>query len=143
MTSSFNHAIIQSIRLVHLFLHCLTHSSNTMAVIENWLPPSRENWELVSYLWQFFPLVSRVARVSGSHSTNSYLSRSQQYNGSLTGIPRARLQQKHDGMYLERWGGLQRSRRARSLCCTYSSHFQRSKVLVSYHGAIGQWLAAL
>jgi 3-oxo-5-alpha-steroid 4-dehydrogenase 1 len=30
-----------------------------MAVIENWLPPSRENWEWICYVWQFFPLVSQ------------------------------------------------------------------------------------
>ncbi len=28
-----------------------------MALVENWLPPSRENWELVVWLFQFFPLV--------------------------------------------------------------------------------------
>ncbi|KZF25786.1 3-oxo-5-alpha-steroid 4-dehydrogenase [Xylona heveae TC161] len=31
-----------------------------MPVLENWLPPSRENWELVSYLWRFFPLVTTI-----------------------------------------------------------------------------------
>jgi 3-oxo-5-alpha-steroid 4-dehydrogenase 1 len=30
----------------------------TMAIVENWLPPSRENWELVCRIWQFFPIVS-------------------------------------------------------------------------------------
>lgn len=29
-----------------------------MAIVENWMPPSRENWELVVYCFQFFPLVS-------------------------------------------------------------------------------------
>jgi hypothetical protein len=29
-----------------------------MAIVQNWLPPSRENWELITWLWQFFPLVS-------------------------------------------------------------------------------------
>ncbi|CAL3967416.1 hypothetical protein PZA11_003724 [Diplocarpon coronariae] len=29
-----------------------------MAIVENWMPPSRENWELVVYLFQFFPLVT-------------------------------------------------------------------------------------
>jgi hypothetical protein len=28
-----------------------------MALIENWLPPSRENWELAVKLFTFFPLV--------------------------------------------------------------------------------------
>jgi len=28
-----------------------------MAIVENWIPPSRENWELIVYLFQFFPLV--------------------------------------------------------------------------------------
>lgn len=27
-----------------------------MAIIQNWMPPSRENWELISYAWQFFPV---------------------------------------------------------------------------------------
>ncbi|KAH6674521.1 steroid 5 alpha-reductase [Halenospora varia] len=29
-----------------------------MALVENWMPPSKENWELVVYLFQFFPLVA-------------------------------------------------------------------------------------
>ncbi|KAF2847945.1 3-oxo-5-alpha-steroid 4-dehydrogenase-like protein [Plenodomus tracheiphilus IPT5] len=29
-----------------------------MAIVQNWLPPSRENWEFVCYIWQFFPLVT-------------------------------------------------------------------------------------
>lgn len=29
-----------------------------MAIMEGWLPPSRENWELMSYIFQLFPLVS-------------------------------------------------------------------------------------
>ena len=28
-----------------------------MAIVENWLPPSRENWEWICYVWQFFPVV--------------------------------------------------------------------------------------
>jgi hypothetical protein len=28
-----------------------------MAIIEGWLPPTREHWELISYTFQFFPLV--------------------------------------------------------------------------------------
>ena len=28
-----------------------------MAIIESWVPPSREHWELLTWLWQFFPLV--------------------------------------------------------------------------------------
>lgn len=27
-----------------------------MAIIENWLPPSRENWEAICWVWQFFPV---------------------------------------------------------------------------------------
>jgi hypothetical protein len=35
------------------------HLLNTvMAIVEKWLPPSRENWELICYIWQFFPIVS-------------------------------------------------------------------------------------
>ncbi|KAL8848117.1 MAG: hypothetical protein Q9221_006837 [Calogaya cf. arnoldii] len=31
-----------------------------MAVVQSWLPPSREHWELINYLWQFFPLFTSV-----------------------------------------------------------------------------------
>lgn len=31
-----------------------------MAIIHNWLPPSRENWELVNSIWQLFPLFTAV-----------------------------------------------------------------------------------
>jgi 3-oxo-5-alpha-steroid 4-dehydrogenase 1 len=29
-----------------------------MALVENWMPPSHENWELITYAFQFFPLVT-------------------------------------------------------------------------------------
>ncbi|KAI9815092.1 MAG: hypothetical protein M1827_002935 [Pycnora praestabilis] len=29
-----------------------------MAVIEGWMPPSREHWEMISFLWQFFPVIT-------------------------------------------------------------------------------------
>ncbi|OCK81156.1 3-oxo-5-alpha-steroid 4-dehydrogenase-like protein [Lepidopterella palustris CBS 459.81] len=29
-----------------------------MVLIQKWLPPSRENWELISSAWQFFPLIT-------------------------------------------------------------------------------------
>jgi len=29
-----------------------------MAIVQHWLPPSRENWELVCRLWCLFPIVS-------------------------------------------------------------------------------------
>lgn len=29
-----------------------------MALIENWCPPSKENYDLVLFIWQFFPLVN-------------------------------------------------------------------------------------
>jgi hypothetical protein len=32
-----------------------------MAIIENWLPPSRENWELICRVWAYFPIVSPYA----------------------------------------------------------------------------------
>ncbi|KAF2002757.1 3-oxo-5-alpha-steroid 4-dehydrogenase [Amniculicola lignicola CBS 123094] len=31
-----------------------------MAIIENWLPPSRENWNLLCTVWQYFPLVTAI-----------------------------------------------------------------------------------
>ncbi|KAL8831692.1 MAG: hypothetical protein Q9170_005188 [Blastenia crenularia] len=27
-----------------------------MAIMESWLPPSQENWKLINFLWQFFPV---------------------------------------------------------------------------------------
>jgi hypothetical protein len=27
-----------------------------MAIIDTWCPPSREHWQLVTFLWQFFPM---------------------------------------------------------------------------------------
>lgn len=31
-------------------------------LVEGWFPPSREHWELISYAWQFFPIVSAPGR---------------------------------------------------------------------------------
>ncbi|KKY14490.1 putative steroid 5 alpha-reductase [Diplodia seriata] len=31
-----------------------------MAIIQNWLPPTRENWELIQSVWQLFPLFAAV-----------------------------------------------------------------------------------
>lgn len=41
-----------------------------MAIIPTWCPPSREHWELVTFLWQFFPVVSTTA-VSAYSNTYS------------------------------------------------------------------------
>lgn len=38
---------------------------------ENWIPPTRENWELVVYCFQFFPLV----KCSYSPGTSSPLTK--------------------------------------------------------------------
>lgn len=38
-----------------------------MALIPGILPPSRETWELVSYYWQFFPLVGLARACSDDH----------------------------------------------------------------------------
>ena len=36
-----------------------THSSSTtMALIQGWYPPNKENYDLILYLWQWFPVVS-------------------------------------------------------------------------------------
>ena len=29
-----------------------------MTFLESYMPPSRENWELLTYFWQFYPIVS-------------------------------------------------------------------------------------
>lgn len=35
-----------------------------MAIIQNWMPPSKENYELIVFLFQFFPLVRLTSRYS-------------------------------------------------------------------------------
>jgi len=35
-----------------------------MTLIEGWLPPSRENWELINWLWQLFPLFTLLQWVT-------------------------------------------------------------------------------
>ncbi|KAF2737330.1 3-oxo-5-alpha-steroid 4-dehydrogenase-like protein [Polyplosphaeria fusca] len=47
-----------------------------MAIIQNWLPPSRENWETVCFIWQFFPVITAFQWVldwypQGKTSTDS------------------------------------------------------------------------
>lgn len=47
-----------------------------MALVQGWLPPSRENWELISYCWQFFPLLTAAQWLTdfypaGKSSTDS------------------------------------------------------------------------
>lgn len=37
-----------------------------MALIENWYPPSKENYELVLFIWQFFPLVNTDPSITPS-----------------------------------------------------------------------------
>ncbi|EON68891.1 hypothetical protein W97_08149 [Coniosporium apollinis CBS 100218] len=49
-----------------------------MALIQNWLPPSRENWELIAWGWQFFPLFTAIQWLNsyypaGKTSINSRL----------------------------------------------------------------------
>lgn len=41
-------------------IDCFARRVINMAVVENWLPPSRENWEWICYVWQFFPVVSTL-----------------------------------------------------------------------------------
>ncbi|GAB7361534.1 hypothetical protein MBLNU230_g1588t2 [Neophaeotheca triangularis] len=31
-----------------------------MAIIQNWLPPNRENWDFLCWAWQFFPLLTAI-----------------------------------------------------------------------------------
>lgn len=47
---------------------------SAMELIPGILPPSRENWELIVYYWQFFPLV-RLLTPSIHPKKNSYCSR--------------------------------------------------------------------
>jgi hypothetical protein len=44
-----------------------------MTLVEGWLPPSRENWELVCSIWKWFPLVSSLCRhLRGSSHHDSF-----------------------------------------------------------------------
>lgn len=40
-----------------------------MAFLESYMPPSRENWELLTYCWQFYPIVSGHPWISYAHLT--------------------------------------------------------------------------
>lgn len=42
-----------------------------MPIIPTWCPPSREHWELVTFLWQFFPVVRYTIRSNQTISTNT------------------------------------------------------------------------
>lgn len=62
---------------------------SAMDLIPGILPPSRENWELIVYYWQFFPLVRLLTpsihpKKTPTVLTNSSspLNSSQQSNGS-------------------------------------------------------------
>lgn len=35
-----------------------------MALIESWMPPTRENYDFILKLWTFYPIVSLLARAS-------------------------------------------------------------------------------
>ena len=39
-------------------------------IIPTWCPPSREHWELVTFLWQFFPIVRYAIRKDRMSFTN-------------------------------------------------------------------------
>jgi hypothetical protein len=47
-------------------------STTTMAILQNWLPPSRENWELICTVWAYFPLV-RLPRKFPSYAAHMHL----------------------------------------------------------------------
>lgn len=39
-----------------------------MALVQGWLPPSRENWELLVWAWQLFPVV-RLLQLLWRHTS--------------------------------------------------------------------------
>jgi hypothetical protein len=41
-----------------------------MALLETWCPPSREHWEFLVFLWQFFPIVRLHPQKLTNHSLN-------------------------------------------------------------------------
>ena len=55
-----------------ILLHHLRHIK-AMAIVETWCPPSREHWELLIFLWQFFPFVCPhiLTGKTGQSFTNS------------------------------------------------------------------------
>ncbi|KAF2178123.1 3-oxo-5-alpha-steroid 4-dehydrogenase [Zopfia rhizophila CBS 207.26] len=47
-----------------------------MAIVQNWMPPSRENWELICRIWQYFPVITTIQWIldwypQGKTSTDS------------------------------------------------------------------------
>ncbi|KAF1991116.1 3-oxo-5-alpha-steroid 4-dehydrogenase [Aulographum hederae CBS 113979] len=65
-----------------------------MAIIQDWLPPTRENWEFIVYLWQFFPVVTAVQWLTsfypqGKTSITSSLNIPGKYAWALMEIPGA------------------------------------------------------
>ena len=40
-----------------------------MGLLEPYIPPSREKWELLTYLWQFYPIVSKIGYLAKQNIT--------------------------------------------------------------------------
>ncbi|KAL9030006.1 MAG: hypothetical protein Q9196_001820 [Gyalolechia fulgens] len=63
-----------------------------MAVVGSWLPPSREHWELINHLWQFFPLITLFQWITdwypqGKTSTSSRFNLPGKYAWAVMEIP--------------------------------------------------------
>jgi 3-oxo-5-alpha-steroid 4-dehydrogenase 1 len=43
-----------------------------MALVQDWLPPTRQNWKLVVYFFQFFPVVRWCALYSSAQPLTRY-----------------------------------------------------------------------
>jgi hypothetical protein len=56
----------------HWHFFSTTRAVAAMALIEDWLPPSRENWELVVTLFTYFPVVSIFKLACGIHFSASH-----------------------------------------------------------------------
>lgn len=115
-----------------------------MAIIQNWLPPSRENWDALCWVWQFFPLVREndVQVPTRVDMLTPEGNRSRQYNGSSIGIRKGRHQSNRDSTYLARLDGRRWNQQASSRYSTSCIHYLRNWGFTSCPGAIGLWLRA-
>lgn len=115
-----------------------------MSLIPTWYPPSREHWELITFYWQFFPLVSCLpatcapARLPADICATS----SPRYNGSPTSTHKARRPSNRSTTYQANGHGSSWSVPASSRCYTACSPYLSKKGSKAYRGPTGRWSSA-
>lgn len=80
-----------------------------MALIENWLPPTRQNWELIVYYFQFFPIVRTSYDYSHSSSLvqDSHIGSSPPFSGLYHGMAQVKPLARRFSTFLAAGRGLQ------------------------------------